>query len=230
MVFFDPLFILFSVPAFLVSAVASLLLNWWTRKYSKVENQQRLTGMQTSERLIGHYGFQVGVTPIRGHLTDNFNPTNQTVSLSEKVAGIPSVTAVAIAAHEFGHVEQYAHGSLLLKARAALVPAVDIGSNLGFILITIGLALSATGLAWAGVALFSLTVLFSLLTLPVEIDASRRAFRMIRELNLLAPTEMPGAKRVLTAAALTYLAALLSALGNLAYFLVQVGALSNNRD
>jgi hypothetical protein len=220
---FDPTYLLFMVPPLILSGLASLLLRYWNSKYSKKQNSQGVSGAEAAQKLAQSGDFQVSLQKIGGKLSDNYNPFNKTVSLSEGVANEQSIAAVAIAAHEFGHVEQHQKGSLLMSFRNLLVPALNVSSNLGYFLIIIGLLLALTELAWVGILLFSGSVLFSLLTLPIEVDASVRAMRMIDENNLLTTTdEKTGAKRVLTGAALTYFAGLVASIANLAYFVLMV--------
>jgi hypothetical protein len=167
-------------------------------------------------------GFGVSFITTPGKLNDYYNPITHTVNISQDNSVNDSVANIAVVAHEFGHVQQKQSGSLLFKFRSGLVPAVNIGSKLGVILIIIGVALAFSGLAWLGIGLFALTTLFSIVTLPLEIDASRRGMNIIKELNLIDVNRMGGARAVLTAASLTYVAALVTSLGQLLYFIMQV--------
>jgi Zn-dependent membrane protease YugP len=166
----------------------------------------------------GLYG--LGIQPIGGELTDNYDPRSKTLNLSQGSATGSSVASLAIVAHELGHAQQDSQGNLLMAARSGLVPAVNIGSHLGPILLIVGLLINLTPLIWLGIGLFSLAFVFSLLTLPVELDASSRAMKMLTTGGLLVgKDEADGARSVLTAAALTYVAAMLMALLQLVYFI-----------
>jgi uncharacterized protein len=190
-----------------------------------------LTGAQAAQRLIstgGLYGVQI--QGIRGDLTDNYDPRTKVLNLSQNVANVPSVAAVAVAAHELGHAMQDAEDYFPLRFRAALVPAVNIGSWLGWILIIIGLFLQYAQLAWIGVLVFSGGALFALATLPVELNASARAKRLLAETGIIAgDDEIRGVNNVLNAAALTYVAGLATALLQLLYFVSLVSGLGGRR-
>lgn len=228
--YYDALYFLFLLPPLVLSLVASGLLHFWFNKYSNRRAASGMTGNQLALMIAEQQGLQIQVGQIGGNLSDNYDPRNHRVSLSERVANTPSIAALAVAAHELGHVAQHQQGSLLFRARQALVPAVQIGSNLGYILIIIGLLLAATGLAWVGLFLFSFTAIFSLLTLPVELDASYRGLQFLRTAGILQASEMGGARKVLFAAALTYVAALLSSLLNVAYFAMQISGAARRSD
>jgi hypothetical protein len=173
------------------------------------------------------YGVQIQGTP--GEMTDHYDPRNKTVFLSQGVANSPSVAALAIAAHELGHAQQDAEGYFPLKFRGVLVPLVNIGSNLGWILIMIGLFLQLTQLAWIGILVFSGGALFALVTLPVEFDASARARRMLAESGIIqTDAEMRGVSNVLNAAALTYVAGLVTAVLQLLYYVSLVSGRSRD--
>lgn len=230
MMYFDPLYFLLLAPAFLLSIVASLLLQFWSNRYLRISTRSGLNGHTAAELIAKGEGLDISLQGVGGQLTDNYDPRVKTVSLSESVGKNSSIGAVAIAAHEMGHVSQHQRGSLLFQLRSVMVPAVSIGSNLGYFLIIIGLLLSVTNLAWVGLLLFSLTAVFSLLTLPIEVDASIRGMGFIREYNLLGESELGGARKVLFAAALTYVAALLSSLLNVLYFALRISGSSRRND
>ncbi len=217
---FDPLYFVIIAPALILSLVASLLLNYWYAKYTKITNRLGVSGAETAKIISEQRGYNISLNVQQGKLTDNYNPFNKSLNLSNEVAATKSIASVAIAAHELGHVEQDFKSNIFLRLRNTLVPVVNFGSTLGYILIFAGILLSVFDLAWVGVALFSLTAVFSIVTIPVEIDASRRAMGFIKEFNLLQESEYGGARKVLTAAALTYIAALLSSLGNVLYYVL----------
>jgi Zn-dependent membrane protease YugP len=186
-----------------------------------VPAQSRLTGAQAAQQLISAgnlYGVQI--QGIAGNLTDHYDPRNKTLNLSQGVANVASVASVAIAAHELGHAMQDAEGYLPLRVRAALVPAVNIGSNLGWILIMIGLLLRFTELAWLGILVFSGGAVFALFTLPVEFNASARAKHLLVQTGIIQTNEeQRGVNAVLNAAALTYVAGLVTAILQLLYYI-----------
>lgn len=218
--FFDPLYLLFIGPGLIVAIIAQLLLRFAFGNYSRVNAGSNMTGMQAAE--IINRGEQYGVSFITtpGQLNDYYNPVNHQVNLSSDNATNMSVANIAVVAHEFGHVQQKTVGDNLFKIRSWLVPAVNFGSGVGMLLIVLGLAIAASGITWLGVILFASTTIFSLVTLPIEIDASRRGMALIKKYNLIAPDRMEGAKWVLAAAALTYFAGLLESIGQLAYFVM----------
>jgi len=187
---------------------------------SRVNSSSRLTGAQAAERLIASRGlYGVKVEGVAGNLSDHYDPRTKTLRLSQGVANSTSVAAVAVAAHELGHAMQDAEDYLPLRFRAALVPAVNIGSWMGWILIMIGLFLNMLNLAWVGVLVFSGGAIFALATLPVELDASARAKRLLADTGIIySQQEQAGVNNVLNAAALTYVAALVTAVMQLLYF------------
>jgi uncharacterized protein len=219
--FFDPTYLLFVAPAFLLMLFAQWRVRSAYSKWGKIPNSRNLTGAQAAQRIMQENGlYGLGIQPIGGELTDNYDPRSKTLNLSQGSATGSSVASLAIVAHELGHAQQDSQGSLLMAARSGLVPAVNIGSQFGPILLIIGLLINLTPLIWLGIGLFSLAFLFSLLTLPVELDASNRAMKMLTTGGLLVgKDEADGARSVLTAAALTYVAALLMALLQLVYFI-----------
>jgi hypothetical protein len=225
MFFFDPTYLIFMIPAFILMAITSGYVRSSYKKWSQVRVSSGLTGAQAAERLIssgGLYGVQVAGTP--GELSDHYDPRNKTLYLSQGVYSAPSVAAVAIAAHELGHAQQDAEGYGPMRIRSLLVPAVNIGSNLGWILIMIGLFLRITELAWLGVLVFSAGALFALATIPVEFNASARAKELLYTTGIIrTEEERRGVNRVLNAAALTYVAGLITAVLQLLYFVFLVG-------
>jgi len=226
MLFFDPAYlILVAIPSMILMGAASWYVRHANSKWSQVRASSGLTGAQAAQRLISTgnlYGVQVQATP--GELTDHYDPRNKTLFLSNTVANVPSVAAVAIAAHELGHAMQDAEEYFPMKVRSALVPVVNIGSNLGWFLIIIGLVLNFTQLAWIGVFVFAGGALFALATLPVEFNASARAKQLLAETGIIqTEEERHGVNQVLNAAALTYVAGLITAILQLLYYVFLVG-------
>jgi Zn-dependent membrane protease YugP len=225
MYFFDPNYFIFMIPAFILMAITSGYVRSSYKKWGQVRVSSGLTGAQAAQRLIssgGLYGVQVAGT--QGELSDHYDPRNKTLYLSKSVYEAPSVAAVAVAAHELGHAQQDAEGYFPMRVRSFLVPAVNIGSNLGWILIMIGLFLRITELAWLGVFVFSAGAVFALATLPVEFNASARAKELLFTTGIIqTEEERRGVNRVLNAAALTYVAGLITAVLQLLYFITLVG-------
>ena len=231
MFFFDPMYLIFMIPALALMGFASWYVRHAYNKWSQVRASSGLTGHQAAQRLISTgnlYGVQVQGTG--GQLSDHYDPRNKTLFLSQGVASSPSVAAVAIAAHELGHAMQDAEEYFPMKVRSILVPAVNIGSNLGWILIMIGLVLRMTSLAWIGVAVFSGGALFALATLPVELNASGRAKQLLYQTGIIqTEEEQRGVNQVLNAAALTYVAGLVTAVMQLLYYVFLIGGLGGRR-
>jgi len=229
--FLDPTYLCFMAPAFLLVMFASWYVNSAYNKWLRVPVRSGMTGAQAAQRLIMSGGLQgVQVQGIGGNLTDNYDPRDKVLRLSQTVANNASVASVAVAAHELGHAMQDADGYFPLRFRAALVPAVNIGSTLGWIMILGGLLLRVTGVAWLGVLFFSGGAVFALATLPVELNASARAKRLLAETGIIAgPDEQNGVNKVLNAAALTYVAGLASAIMQLLYFVSLVGGMGGRR-
>ncbi|MCE7939614.1 MAG: zinc metallopeptidase [Chloroflexi bacterium CFX6] len=207
---------------FLPTMLLTLYAQWRVKsayaKWSQVANERGINGLQTAQMIMRDTGLDhIEVRRTPGFLTDHYDPRDKSINLSEGSTA-PSIAAMAIVAHELGHAEQDKVGNAMLNLRASLVPVANLGSGLGVWLIVGGLMLNMTGLAWAGVALFGAMVLFTLVTLPVEFDASRRAKRNLQRLNLVSATEAKGVNAVLDAAALTYVAAAAGAVINLLYY------------
>ncbi|MBO4989098.1 MAG: zinc metallopeptidase [Clostridia bacterium] len=209
---------------FLLSAWASFRVNSAFKKYSKVQNRSGMTGYDTATRLLQRNGIRdVQVGRVSGSLSDHYNPAKGIVNLSETTYGYASVGSVAVAAHEIGHVVQKQKGYLFYKIRTALVPVTNLGSRLAMPLVLVGMFLDLLGnysfgqyFVYGGIVLYGLSTLFMLVTLPVEYDASRRANEMLVSEGILTREEAKGAKKVLSAAALTYVASLMT---SLVYFL-----------
>jgi len=225
MFFFNPTHLMYMIPAFILMALTSWYVKAAYAKWSRVPAQSRLTGAQAAQRLISTgamYGVQV--QGVAGNLTDHYDPRNKTLFLSPGVANAASVASVAIAAHELGHAMQDADDYLPLRFRSALVPVVNIGSNLGWILIMIGLFIRWTDLAWLGVMVFAGGAVFALATLPVEFNASARAKQLLVQTGIIqTDEERRGVNAVLNAAALTYVAGLVTAILQLLYYVTLVG-------
>jgi Zn-dependent membrane protease YugP len=230
MLFLDPRYLMFMVPAFILMLIAQSYVNGAYKKWSQVRGATGLTGSQAAERLISAGGLNVDVDQIRGNLSDNYDPRQKVLHLSQGVYNSPSVAAVAIAAHELGHAMQDQDGYFPLRLRAAMVPAVNIGSWLGWILIFLGLIIKQTNIAWLGVLVFSGGALFALATLPVELNASARAKALLTNTGIIVgEDERRGVNRVLNAAAFTYVAGLITAVMQLLYFISLVGGLGGRR-
>jgi Zn-dependent membrane protease YugP len=229
--FYNIDYLLFMAPAFLLMMLATWYVKSAYSKWGKIPASSRLSGYQAAQRLItagGLYGVQI--EGIAGNLTDNYDPRTKTLRLSQGVAQGSSVAALAVSAHELGHAMQDSDDYLPLRLRAAMVPVVNIGSYLGWILIMIGLFLNMVNLAWLGVLAFSAGAVFALATLPVELNASARARQLLAASGLIVTEEeRRGVNSVLNAAALTYVASLLTAILQLLYFVSMVGGLGGRR-
>jgi len=234
MFFYNPTYLLFMAPAFILMMLTSWYVKSAYNKWSRVPSSSRLTGAQVAQRLInssayvtsgdGRGLFDVRIQGIGGNLTDHYDPRTKTLRLSQGVANSNSVAAVAVAAHELGHAMQDAEDYLPLRFRAALVPAVNVGSWLGWILIMVGLFLNMLNLAWLGVLIFSGGAIFALATLPVELNASARAKQLLAQTGIIqSEQERRGVNSVLNAAALTYVASLVTAILQLLYFVSLIG-------
>jgi hypothetical protein len=230
MFFFDPLYFVFVLPALLLAFYAQMKVRGAYSQWLRVANARGLTGLDAARFLLRSN--QLGDVTIEGtpgQLTDHYDPRSRTLRLSEGVANSRSVASLAIVAHEVGHAVQDAVAYAPLKLRGAIVPAIQVSSYIGPLLFLIGLLMRNTSLAWLGVIFFGGTVVFSLVTLPVELDASQRAIAMLRNDGLVASAEEEGgARSVLNAAALTYVAALAQTLLTLLYYITLLSG--RNRD
>jgi len=244
MSFFDPMYLIFMIPAFILMGITSWYVKHAYNKWSQVRTNSGLTGAQAAQQLISRSVYSgvegsaelsnVRVLGIGGNLTDHYNPQDKSLYLSPGVANSPSVASVAIAAHELGHALQDAEGYIPLRFRSMLVPAVNIGSNLGWILIMVGLFLRSTNLglsiAWLGVIFFAGGAVFALATLPVEFNASARAKQLLAQSGIVrTDEEIRGVNQVLNAAALTYVAGLVTAVLQLLYYVFLIGGLGGRR-
>jgi uncharacterized protein len=229
--YFDPIYFLFIGPPLLLSLWASWRTKSAFNKYSKVRTARGITGAQAAKALLAYANIHdVEIVPSHGLLSDHYNPLTKKLALSEGVYGSPSVAAVGVACHEAGHAIQHAQRYAPLWLRSALVPTANIGSNFGYLGMVVGLVLQSQGLFMVGALLFSAVVLFQLVTLPVEFDASSRAKKLAFEQGLVLDQERAGMSKVLNAAALTYVAAAISSLMTLLYFLLRSGLLGGRRD
>ena len=203
--YYSDIFYFLTIVLFFVSLIASGVVKSRFRKYAKDQTANGMTGAMAAERILRANGiYDVTIQQVSGTLSDNYNPTNNTLNLSTEVFGGNNVSAVAVAAHECGHAIQHAQAYPLLMLRKSLVPVCNIGSMGSYIAILLGILFSMSGLITLGAVLFSGIVLFNLITLPVEVDASRRALAEVERLNLLTDEELAGGKKVLFAAGMTY--------------------------
>ena len=215
----DIYYLILVVPALILSFIAQGMVQSTFKKYSSKKIERNITGAQAANYLLQKNDVTgVTVKPISGSLTDNFNPTDMTLNLSEPVYNVSSIAAVGVAAHETGHAIQHNKGYLPIKFRSMLVPVANIGSSAGPLLAILGLSLSFSFLIDIGLILFFGSVLFYLVTLPVEFNASSRALKTLKEAGVMNKEELKGVKKVLGAAAMTYVASALVSLGNFIRF------------
>ena len=223
----DPTYFLFILPALALSLWASWRTKSAFKKYSRVRTVRGLTGAQAAQEMLRAGGiFDVEVVPTRGFLSDHYNPANKTLALSEATYASNSVAAVGVACHEAGHALQHAQGYKALGLRSALVPTANIGSTAGYFVMLGGLLFHSPNMIYLGAMLFSVVLLFQLVTLPVEFDATARAKRLATETGIVLPQEREGMDRVLNAAAMTYVAAVVSTLMTLLYYLLRASSMS----
>lgn len=228
--YFDWTYIYIVMPALLLSILASARVKSTFSKYDKVRSASGLTGAEVARRILNANGLAyVPVEQVGGSLTDHYDPKANVIRLSQSVYGSSSVAAIGVAAHETGHALQYANEYAPIKLRAAIIPATNIGSKLAIPLVILGIVLTSVsqeliGVAYAGILCFALCVVFQLVTLPVEFNASRRAMETIDQFGILTGQEQKGAKKVLSAAAMTYVAALAVSLAQLFRLLLLVSS------
>lgn len=221
--YYDSTYILVII-GLLISMIASWNVNRTYKKYSKVWNRAGMTAEEVAAKMLKNAGiYDVRIERVGGNLTDHYSPTDKVLRLSDAVYGSTSVAAVGVAAHECGHAIQHNEGYFPLNLRAVSVPVANIGSKLSIPIIFLGLLLGLSGLAEFGVWLFVFVVLFQLITLPVEFNASQRALRVLGDNRILVDDELSDARKVLIAAALTYVAALLSAVLQLLRLIMLTG-------
>lgn len=222
------LYIVFMLPGLILMLWAQAKVRGSYGKYSKVRNTRGITGAQAARQVLDANGlYDVAIEAIPGELSDHYDPRKRVLRLSQGVYGVPSIAAIGIAAHEAGHAIQHAKAYGPLKVRTAIVPAVNIGSNLGFIVLFAGLLLQSIGLAWAGVALFGLSTVFAFVTLPVEFDATRRAKAALIQIGIVdggvsGGEESKGVAKVLDSAAWTYIAGFAASVLTLLYYVMLV--------
>ena len=232
----DPLYVILVLPCILFALIASARVNSTFNKYSNQMSARRITGAQAAERVLLNNGVRgVRIERVAGNLTDHFDPKTNVIRLSDKVYDSTSTAAIGVACHEAGHAVQYAQSYAPIKLRAAIIPVTNFGSMIAMPLILIGVILNAymassnsTALIYLGIACFGLSLVFQLVTLPVEFNASRRAMEAIEQTGILTDEEQKGARRTLTAAAMTYVAATAVALAQLLRLIMLFGR--NNDD
>jgi hypothetical protein len=229
--FYDPTYWMLMLPGIILVVLAQIWVSSTYRKWSQVRSSSGLSGVDAARRLLGYSGLQdVSLEGTAGQLTDHYDPRRRVLRLSAGVAQSPSVASLAITAHEIGHALQDRAGYFPLRLRAALVPAVNLGSWLGWILIFVGLLLRSTDIAWLGVIAFAGGAVFALATLPVELNASARARTLVAETGLaMGEEERRGVNSMLNAAAFTYVAALATAVLQLLYYVFLVGGMGRRR-
>jgi len=228
--YYDPLYLLFALPGMLLSMWASYRVRTTFNYYSNVGSRHGYSGAQAAQHLLDGAGLRnVRIVETDGYLSDHYDPTNRQLALSSAVYHGRSLASIGVATHEAGHALQHATGYTPLWLRSALVPTVGIGSNLGYIMMAAGLMMHAPWLILVGAAAFSLVLLFQVVTLPVEFDASNRAKRLVVETGIIEPQERVGIDSVLNAAALTYVAAAISSLMVLIYYLFRAGVFNGRR-
>ena len=228
MYYYDWTYFIIVVPVFILAMVASGNVKSTFRKYAKIYSASRITGAEAAERVLRGYGVtNVRIEQVSGSLTDNYDPRNNVIHLSQDVYSSTSVAAIGVAAHEAGHACQYADNYGPVRMRMAIIPMTNIGSQLSVPLIILGIVLSGFSsifyaMAYVGLFLFALCVFFQLVTLPVEFNASHRALESIDQQGMLSEEEIQGSKKVLHAAAMTYVAALAVAVAQLLRFALLV--------
>ena len=214
----EPIYWMFAIPGLLLSIFAQIYVKTTFNKYSKEDSESGKTGLDAAEEIKKGENFSVDILPNRQPLGDYFDPTQNIVAISSENMSSKSVSNIAVVAHEMGHVQQKFSASGIYNFRRTLVPITNIGTNIGYILFFIGLLITQFKLAQLGLILFSTGVLFSLITIPVELDASKRGIKFIEKYNLITEGKRDGARKVLNAAALTYFAGLVSSILNLMYY------------
>ena len=222
MIYFDPLYFIIVGPGFLLAMWATWKVKSTFKKYSKVGIASRASGAEVARELLARSGIQdVEVEQHQGFLSDHYHPGKRVVRLSPDVYTGRSISAVGVAAHEVGHAIQHSQGYAPMKLRQSLVPVAGIGSNLSYIVIILGFVFHAAGLIWIGIALFSAVVLFQVVTLPVELNASKRAKLQLVQTGIISQDEAVHVGKVLSAAAMTYVAAVITSLLTLLYFVIR---------
>jgi Zn-dependent membrane protease YugP len=228
---FDPMYLMFILPGLALSIWASFRVKSAFNKYSKVRSMRGLTGAQAAQELLRGAGItDVKIVRSHGMLSDHYNPITKTLALSEPVYGSDSIAAIGVATHEAGHAIQHASHYAPLWLRSTLVPTANIGSSIGYFVMLIGLMIASSNMVLLGALLFSTVLLFQVVTLPVEFNASSRAKALVLQHGIISAEERRGVDKVLNAAALTYVAAAVSTLLTLLYFLYRAGLIGGRRD
>jgi Zn-dependent membrane protease YugP len=229
MPFFNINYLIYMLPAILLMLVAQWLVKSTFKKWSQVPT--RITGAEAARRLVAYNGLtNVAISGANGRLSDHYDPRDKTLYLSNEVANGASVASVAVAAHELGHAMQDQESYFPLRLRSAMVPVVNIGSTLGWIFILVGMLINWTGLAWVGIIFFAAGAAFALATIPVELNASARAKQMLANAGIvMGDKEQHGVNSVLNAAAMTYVAALATAVMQVLYYVTLIGGLGGRR-
>lgn len=226
--YFDYYYLILVVPALLLAIWAQVQVKTTYRKYSRVPNSRGMTGAYAAQAVLNFYGItDVRIERVSGNLTDHYDPRSKVIRLSDGVYNSSTVAAIGIACHEAGHAAQHAENYAPIKIRNAIIPVCNIGSTIGIPLALIGWIFSFSILIYVGLGLYAAVFIFQVATLPVEFNASRRAIKVIDEMQLLRDDEIGGAKKVLAAAAMTYVASMMVSLANLLRLLLRF---SNRRD
>lgn len=216
--FFDPMYFVYALPALLLALWAQWSVRATFARYARVPTSSGISGVDVARLFMQRTGLRLGIASTPGMLTDHYDPSTKTMALSQSSTQ-NSVASVAVVAHEFGHAMQDAENYLPMRIRGAIVPAVQLGSWVAPLLFIAGFIFASTGLIWAGIIAFSATAVFAIITLPVELNASQRALHLLATNGVLAGEELGEARKVLGAAALTYVAALAQILATLLYYL-----------
>ncbi|MGN0880476.1 MAG: zinc metallopeptidase [Oligosphaeraceae bacterium] len=231
MFYFDPLYLIFALPGLILSVLASLYVKATFSRFSRVHAASRLTGAQAAYQMLQSQGVtNVRIERVNGFLSDHYDPSSHTLRLSDDVYGRSTIAAIGVACHEAGHALQHAHHYSPLALRTLLVLPANLGSQFSYLIIVAGALLQSSSLIHLGLILFSLGVLFTLVTLPVEWNASSRAKQAMLSAGFLSPNELVGASSVLNAAFLTYVSAAATAIFTLLYWLVRLGIIGGRRD
>lgn len=229
--FIDYWYIILVIPAMIISVWAQYKVKSTFNKFSKVRNVRNVTGAYAAQAVLSYYGISdVRIERVSGKLTDHFDPKGKVIRLSEGVYDSTSVAAIGVACHEAGHAAQHAEGYTPIRIRNSIIPVCNIGSKLGIPIALIGLFMSAEPVIYIGLALYAGIFIFHLVTLPVEFNASRRAISVIDSTDLLYDDEIGGAKKVLSAAAMTYVASMLVALASFLRIALRILSMSNRRN
>jgi Zn-dependent membrane protease YugP len=229
--FFDPVYLIFAIPGLLLALWASFMTKSTFKKYSEIRSVKGLTGAEAAYRVLQHAGVDgVQIEEVSGFLSDHYDPMAKKLRLSPDVFNSNSLSAIGVACHEAGHAIQHAHGYIPLHLRSMMVPATNVSTWLSYIVITLGFVFQSSQFVLLGAIIFSAAVIFSIITLPVEWDASSRAKKLMVSAGIVAQNESGYAGRVLNAAFMTYVAAAVSSLLTLAYYLLRAGIFNRSDD